>query len=198
MLEIFSALMGLIQGILIMLNKKENWIFYMLNIITLMVFSYISKLYGDVLENTVYMLLGFLGTLTWYSDNISKKLLGKNNKIQHCSNKERLYYILGFIGVTILSYLWLLSTDDPQPLLDAVTTGLGLTATVLMALKKVDAWALWFIDDILMAIVYFRLEDRALYLMTLNIVWVFLAIASYYTWDKITKLEKEKEGTTVA
>lgn len=198
MLEIFSALMGLIQGVLIMLNKKENWIFYMLNIITLMVFSYISKLYGDVLENAVYMLLGLLGTLTWYSDNISKKLLGKNNKIQHCSNKERLYYILGFIGFTILSYFWLLSTDDPQPLLDAVTTGLGLTATVLMALKKVDAWVLWFIDDILMAIVYFRLEDKALYLMTLNIIWVFLAIASYYTWDKITKLEKEKEGTTVA
>ncbi len=198
MLEIFSALMGLIQGVLIMLNKKENWIFYMLNIITLMVFSYISKLYGDVLENAVYMLLGLLGTLTWYSSNISEKFLGKNSRIQYCSNKERLYYILGFIGVTILSYLWLLSTDDPQPLLDAVTTGLGLTATVLMALKKVDAWALWFIDDILMAIVYFRLEDRALYLMTLNIVWVFLAIASYYTWDKITKLEKEKEGTTVA
>ena len=139
-----------------------------------------------------------LGTLTWYSSNISEKFLGKNSRIQYCSNKERLYYILGFIGVTILSYLWLLSTDDPQPLLDAVTTGLGLTATVLMALKKVDAWVLWFIDDILMAIVYFRLEDRALYLMTLNIVWVFLAIASYYTWDKITKLEKEKEGTTVA
>ena len=198
MLEIFSALMGLIQGILIMLNKKENWIFYMLNIITLMVFSYISKLYGDVLENAVYMLLGLLGTLTWYSSNISEKFLGKNSRIQYCSNKERLYYILGFIGVTILSYLWLLSTDDPQPLLDAVTTGLGLTATVLMALKKVDAWVLWFIDDILMAIVYFRLEDRALYLMTLNIVWVFLAIASYYTWDKITKLEKEKEDTTVA
>lgn len=198
MLEIFSALMGLIQGVLIMLNKKENWIFYMLNIITLMVFSYISKLYGDVLENAVYMLLGLLGTLTWYSSNISEKFLGKSSRIQYCSNKERLYYILGFIGVTILSYLWLLSTDDPQPLLDAVTTGLGLTATVLMALKKVDAWALWFIDDILMAIVYFRLEDRALYLMTLNIVWVFLAIASYYTWDKITKLEKEKEGTTVA
>ena len=192
MLEIFSALMGLIQGVLIMLNKKENWIFYMLNIITLMVFSYISKLYGDVLENAVYMLLGLLGTLTWYSSNISEKFLGKNSRIQYCSNKERLYYILGFIGVTILSYLWLLSTDDPQPLLDAVTTGLGLTATVLMALKKVDAWVLWFIDDILMAIVYFRLEDRALYLMTLNIVWVFLAIASYYTWDKITKLEKEK------
>ena len=198
MLEIFSALMGLIQGVLIMLNKKENWIFYMLNIITLMIFSYISKLYGDVLENAVYMLLGLLGTLTWYSSNISEKFLGKNSRIQYCSNKERLYYILGFIGVTILSYLWLLSTDDPQPLLDAITTGLGLTATVLMALKKVDAWVLWFIDDILMAIVYFRLEDRALYLMTLNIVWVFLAIASYYTWDKITKLEKEKEGTTVA
>ena len=45
-----------------------------------------------------------------------------------------------------------------------------------MAMKKVDSWIYWLIDDILMAITYFSLPDKAIYLMTLNIIWIFLAI----------------------
>ena len=71
MLEITTSIFGLIQSILIMFNKKENWIFYILNIATLTIFSFTAKLYGDVLENTIYLTIGFFGLFTWYSKNIS-------------------------------------------------------------------------------------------------------------------------------
>ena len=79
MLEIITSIFGLIQSILIMFNKKENWIFYLLNIITLTVFSFRAKLYGDVLENSIYLLIGFFGLFSWYSNSITNKFIKKNN-----------------------------------------------------------------------------------------------------------------------
>ena len=191
MLEIITSIFGLIQSILIMLNKKENWIFYILNILTLTIFSFTAKLYGDVLENIIYLIIGFFGLFTWYSKNISSKFI-KHNKIQWMNNKERIVFFIIFILITGIIYLWLIHTDDPLALLDAITTGLSFVATLTMAMKKVDSWIYWLIDDILMAITYFSLPNKAIYLMTLNIIWIFLAIGTIYTWNKQTKKEEEK------
>ncbi len=187
MLEIFSAFCGLMQSILIMFNKKENWIFYMLNIITLTIFSFFAKLYGDVVENLIYVIFGLLGLLTWYSTFISKKIFGSENKIRYTNLKERCFYFFLFLTISIGMFLWLNHTDDPSPLLDAVTTGMGFTATLMMAFKRVDAWFYWLIDDILMAYIYYMLPERGFWLMSLNIIWIFLAIGTWYTWHKEAK-----------
>lgn len=197
MLEIFASACGLIQSVLIMLNKKENWIFYILNIGALTIFSFTAHLYGDVVENLIYVIFGLLGLLTWYSKNISKKIFGYENKISYATNKERLMYFAMFSIISIVMYIWLSVTDDPSPLLDAITTGMGFTATLMMAFKKVDAWIVWFIDDIIMAYIYYCLPDKAIYLMCLNIIWVALAVGSWYTWHKEAKKNKiiDKEIT---
>lgn len=186
MLEIITSIFGLIQSILIMLNKKENWFFYLLNISALMIFSLTAKLYGDVLENSIYLLIGLFGLFNWYSKNISSKIV-KNNKIHWMTSKERIIYFIIFIVISLLIYIWLIHTDDPLALLDAVTTGLSFVATITMATKKVDSWIYWLIDDILMAITYFLLPDKALWLMSLNIIWIFLAIATIYSWSRLAK-----------
>ena len=188
MLEIVTSIFGLIQSILIMCNKKENWIFYLLNIVTLTFFSFKARLYGDVLENSIYLLIGLFGLFSWYSNNITNKFFKKSNT-NWMSNKERVIFFLIFIILSILIYIWLIHTNDPLALLDAITTGLSFVATITMAMKKVDSWIYWLIDDILMAITYFMLPDKAIYLMSLNIIWIFLAIGTIYTWNKKTKTE---------
>lgn len=187
MLEIFTACCGLIQSILILFKRKENWIFYLLNIVTLTVFSFTAKLYGDVVENLVYVIFGLLGLFTWYSINISKKIFGDENKIRYCNFKERIFYCVMFLGISVGMYMFLKFTDDPSPFLDAITTGMGFTATLMMAFKRVDSWIVWFVDDILMAYVYFSLPDKAIYLMALNIIWVVLALGTFWTWHKEAK-----------
>lgn len=187
MLEIFTACCGLIQSILILFKRKENWIFYLLNIVTLTVFSFTAKLYGDVVENLVYVIFGLLGLFTWYSINISKKIFGDENKIRYCNFKERIFYCVMFLGISVGMYMFLKFTDDPSPFLDAITTGMGFTATLMMAFKRVDSWIVWFVDDILMAYVYFTLPDKAIYLMALNIIWVVLALGTFWTWHKEAK-----------
>lgn len=181
--EIGATILGLIQGVLVMLNKRSNWIFYILQMIFLIIFSLLNHLYGDVANNIVYLVMGVIGFILW---NKSKN----TNKITKARYKERIIYILviaiGTIGISNM----LSKTDDPLPLLDAFTTISSLVATYYMMKKKIDTWIIWFINDIFYAIEYFILPDQALYLFALNVVWTFMAVGSYINWNRIMKGQK--------
>lgn len=195
LVEIFTAICGLIQSVLIMFKRKENWIFYLLNIISLTVYSYSVSLWGDVLENSVYIIFGLLGFSTWYSKNISQKLFGENNNIRYCSQKELARYSIMFIAIAIGMTVWLTKTNDPSPILDAITTAMGFTATLMMAFKRIESWIIWFIDDILMAYIYFSLPDPAIYLCALNVIWIALAAGTWYSWHmEYSKKKRAKHG----
>ena len=98
-LEVIATILGLIQGILIMLNKRSNWIFYILQMVFLIVFSAINHLYGDVLNNSFYLILGFIGFIQWHKDKNS-------GKISLASHTERIIYVIFIIfGTMILNMI---------------------------------------------------------------------------------------------
>ena len=179
MIEIGATILGLIQGILVMLNKRSNWIFYVLQMLLLIIFSIYNKLYGDIVNNSIYFILGIIGFILWNKEG--------NKSIIKCSIKERIIYIVIIgIGTTILGII-LNNTNDPLPMLDSFTTISSLVATYYMIRKKLDTWIIWFINDIFYAIEYFILPDQALYLFGLNIVWTIMAVISYINWNKLMK-----------
>lgn len=178
--EIGATVFGLIQGILVMLNKRCNWIFYILQMIFLIIFSTLNHLYGDIANNSIYLVMGIVGFVLWNNNKDS-------NKITKASTKERIIYILLIALCTIILGIVLKNTDDPLPLLDSFTTISSLIATYYMIKKKIDTWIIWFINDIFYAVEYFILPDQALYLFALNIIWTFMAVGSYINWNKIMK-----------
>jgi nicotinamide mononucleotide transporter len=182
-LELGATILGLVQGVLVMLNKRSNWVFYCLQMIFLIIFSSINHLYGDVVNNSIYLVMGVVGFILWNKNSTS-------NKITACKRRERIgYTALIFIGTLIVSLI-LKKTDDPLPILDAFTTVSSLVATYYMMKKKLDTWIIWFVNDIFYAIEYFILPDQALYLFALNVIWTFMAVGSYLNWKKIMKEDK--------
>lgn len=182
-LELGATILGLIQGVLVMLNKRSNWIFYILEMIFLIIFSSINHLYGDVTNNSIYLIMGIIGFILWNKNN-------KSSKITSCKVKERIIYVVLISLGTIIVSLILKNTDDPLPILDAFTTVSSLVATYYMMKKKIDTWIIWFVNDIFYAIEYFILPDQALYLFALNIIWTGMAVASYINWKNIMNGEK--------
>ena len=178
--EIGATVFGLIQGVLVMLNKRSNWIFYILQMIFLIIFSTLNHLYGDIANNSIYLVMGVLGFILWNNNK-------ESNKITKASTKERIIYILLIALGTIILSTVPKSTDDPLPTLDSFTTISSLIATYYMMKKKIDTWIIWFINDIFYAVEYFILPDQALYLFALNIIWTFMAVGSYINWNKIMK-----------
>lgn len=177
-LELGATILGLIQGVLVMLNKRSNWIFYILQMIFLIAFSIINHLYGDVTNNSIYLVMGIIGFILWNKNS-------ESNKITSCKLKERIIYVIIIVLGTIVGSLILKNTDDPLPVLDSFTTVSSFVATYYMMKKKLDTWIIWFINDIFYAIEYFILPNQALYLFGLNIIWTFMAVASYVNWKKI-------------
>ena len=177
--EITATIFGLIQGVLAMLNKKSNWIFYILQMLFLILFSIQNHLYGDVVNNSIYLLIGIVGLIIWNSE--------RSSKITKASQKEIIIYSTIILLGTILISGILKNTDDPLPLLDSFTTISSLVATYYMVKKKVDSWIIWLINDIFYAIEYFILPNQAIYLFALNIIWAFMAIGSYINWNNIRK-----------
>lgn len=179
-LELGATILGLIQGVLVMLDKRSNWIFYILQMIFLIIFSTINHLYGDVVNNSIFLVMGIIGFILWNKNS-------KSNKITSASIKEKTIYTIVILLGTIIVGIILKNTDDPLPMLDAFTTISSLVATYYMMKKKIDTWVIWFINDIFYAIEYFILPDQALYLFALNVIWTLMAVASYVNWKKIMK-----------
>lgn len=177
-LELGATILGLIQGILVMLNKRSNWIFYILQMLFLIVFSSINHLYGDITNNSVYLVMGIVGFILWNKNS-------KSSEITSCKLKEKIMYTAIIVLGTIIVSLILKNTDDPLPILDAFTTISSFVATYYMMKKRIDTWIIWFINDIFYAVEYFILPNQALYLFALNIIWTGMAVASYINWKKI-------------
>lgn len=179
-LEIGATILGLIQGVLVMFNKRSNWIFYNLQMAFLILFSSMNHLYGDVVNNSIYLVMGVVGFILWNRNS-------DTNKITATSKKEKLIYILLIIVGTLGVSAILKNTNDPLPMLDAFTTITSLIATYYMVKKKIDTWVIWFINDIFYAIEYFILPNQAFYLFLLNVVWTLMAVGSYSNWKKLMK-----------
>lgn len=181
MVEIFCAVLGLIQGVLVALNKRSNWIAYILQMVLLFVFSLFNRLYGDAGNSLIYVIFGVIGLIYWGKDN--------ERKIKNACAKERIIaFALTFVFTASLFFV-LKSTDDPLPFLDAFTTVTSFVATYFMVTKKLDAWIVWFVNDIFYIVEYIMLPDKAIYLAVLNLIWTALAVYSYFNWRKIMKTQ---------
>ena len=178
-LEIGATIFGLLQGILVLLNKRSNWIFYVAQIICLLGFSYANKLYGDVLSNSIYFVFGIIGWIVWQNAD--------DTQIRICSNKERVIYTSIIILGSMLLFILLSKTQDPLPFIDSFTTTSSFVATYYMVRKKLDTWIIWFVNDICYVFQYSMLENQAIYLMSLNMIWTIMAVASFFNWLKIMK-----------
>ena len=178
-LEISATVLGLLQGFFILLNKRSNWIFYILQMICMIGFSLLNRLYGDCINSSIYLILGVVGYITW-----AKK---ERKQIISCSIKEKVSYIFVILIATTLLYQILKNTNNQLPLIDAFTTISSFVATYYMIKRKLDTWLIWFVNDIAYVYEYLMLEQTAYYLMSLNIIWTFMAIISYLNWSKIMK-----------
>lgn len=176
--EILAVITGFMQGILIMLNKKSNWIFYIIQMSLMVIFSMINHLWGDVAMSCLFIGYGVYGLISWNREQSGSgvSLLNKNQIMITSASA---------LILTFISYFILKQTNDPLPVLDTITTAGGLVATFLMVKHKLETWIVWFIVDILYVAQYWLLPNQALYLMGLNIIWTVMAVISFINWKAI-------------
>ena len=73
--EVCATIFGLIQGVLVMYNKRSNWIAYVIQMAFLIVFSAFNHLYGDVVNNSIYFVIGIIGFILWKNEDYHENQL---------------------------------------------------------------------------------------------------------------------------
>ena len=174
-IEIIAVIFGVIQSVLVLFNKRFNWIFYVLQMIFLALFSYGVGLYGNVALNCLYIFFGFWGWATWGKDNSRPTFFTKNDM--------KLIVLLPIIA-TAATTAFVLNLPGEFKLFDIATVATSIIATVLMVKHKVEAWVIWFVNDILYIVTYFQLPNQPIYLIVMYIFWTIMAIASFVSWKK--------------
>ena len=172
-LEIFATVFGLIQGILVMLNKRCNWIVYIIQLAFLIGFSYVNRLYGDLVQSGIMVAICIYAFIQWGKPESSITFLSGNRRVATAT--------IVAIG-TLAGYIILRGTNDPLPLLDSFTTVTTFVALALLSLRKIEAWVVWLVNDLAYMVEYAMLPDQAMYLLALYIIWTFMAVLSLVTW----------------
>jgi nicotinamide mononucleotide transporter len=206
-LEFIAATFGVVS---VVFAKRENILVYPTGIISTGIYVYLLSqwnLYGDLIINIYYTLMSIFGWYIW-----SKIIDDKQNHIPisktTLTDKAKAFGIFAFTSIFVIfvyryynvmpnhlgfsesldfAYTNLTSgnIDDfrmATPFLDTFTTGIFFAAMWLMALKKIENWALWIIGNIVSIPLYFAKGYGFTGIQYL--IFLVLAIQAYKQWKK--------------
>lgn len=195
-LEFFGTLLNIWCVWLVAKKNIWNWPIGIIATVLFLVLFYQIRLYADFFEQIYFLITGFLGWWIWKGGT---KEEGNVSKISICSKRERFFYLLVIVGMTlIVGHLMknihlILPAYFPEPAswvyVDTFTTVVSFVATYLLIVKKVEAWILWILVDIIGIWLYFVKEVRFISFLYL----IFLVLATkglidwYKTWKKLSE-----------
>jgi nicotinamide mononucleotide transporter len=185
-----SEILGFITGIAgVYLTMRQNpWCFPvgLVNVTISIVLFFDQKLYADVLQQAVYIILLIYGWYKWIHPGIIAEL--KVTKLRMNEWIKLAFLILG--TAFLLGYLLREYTDATLPYLDSFATALAFAAQYLIAKKKIENWLLWIPVNIIYIGIYIN-RGLPLYAI-LFAVYLILAISGYLEWKKALNKESLK------
>ena len=176
LLALCSGIAGVISVVLCSQKKYSFYFWGVLQLVTIMIISYQSGLYGKLIENAFYLITMFVGMNIWKentTDNTTQV------RTMDCGD----YVIFGCLFLpfaTILSYSIVSQYNTGLISLDMVTTVIGILAQIMLILRFREQWILWFILDVLCIVLWAK--DGNWCLAVQYIFWTINCVYGYKIW----------------
>ena len=192
----FVEILGVIIGfIYLWLEYKASIYLWLTSIIMPAIYLFVyfdAGLYADVAINIYYLIIGVYGWMSWRYGISRKNGTEKYDlKISHTSRRQWLRLLIAYIVIHFaISFTLINFTDTDVPLFNGLTSALSIIGMWMLAKKLIEQWFVWFVVDILSAVLYFYkgLEPTAL----LYSVYAIVAILGY---KKLNKLLQKPRAT---
>lgn len=175
LLALCSGIAGVISVVLCSQKKLSFYFWGILQLVTILIISYQTGLYGKVLENGFYLITMLLGFLLWDKNKIDTEVKTETMGFSDYAILAVFTPLLIF-GVS----LFVVDTNSEQPILDALTTVIGIVAQIMLIFRFKEQWVLWFILDVLCIVLW--AIDGNWCLMTQYIFWTVNCIYGYFYW----------------
>lgn len=174
-LAVCSGIAGVISVVLCSQKKLSFYFWGILQLVTILIISYQTNLPGKVIENAFYLLTMIIGLLLWdknkTKDEVKTETMGFSD-----------YAILAvFTPLLIFGVsLFVVDANSEQPVLDTITTVIGIIAQIMMIFRFREQWVLWFILDVLCIVLWAKDENWCL--MVQYLFWAVNCIYGIYKW----------------
>ena len=150
LLALCSGIAGVISVVLCSQKKYAFYFWGLLQLITILIISFQTGLFGKVLENGFYLITTIIGMFVW-----GKNVDGNEVKTQKMSGGDWLVLssilpllILG-ISVFVVKF-----NNSEQIFLDTLTTTIGIIAQIMLIFRFKEQWVLWLMLDVLCVILW--------------------------------------------
>lgn len=198
-LEFVGTIFTLASVILVARRNILTWPVSIVGVILFGILFYQIQLYADFFEQIYYFITGLWGWYAWQTG----KHKADDGKIATTTNtlKTNALWVAGIVVMSGIATWFLTNINTwlpslfPEPAslpaIDATTTVMSFAATILMILRRVEAWILWVLVDVVAIWLYFVKEVP--FIGFLYVIFLGIAINGYITWRRMSKKEDSNE-----
>lgn len=178
-IEIMAVLFSLASVILTIKNKVWCWPIGIIGTIFYMILFFQHNIIGNTLLQSIFIGQSLFG---WYNWNKPSKY-----PIRWIDNNNRKIIMVMTAMIMVITSIVIQQRGGEYPYFDGTTTTLSIMSMILMAYRKVEAWILWIITDLIF-IIFFYIKE--LYLSS-GIYFIFLILATIglLEWRKNIKTD---------
>ena len=188
-LELFGTLFNLASVVLVARRRIENWPVGLVGVVLFLSLFYQIRLYADTFEQVYYLAAGFYGWALWARASQQPGWQGAFG----FSSPRGMAFAAGLTLLLSLGAGWLIARLDlfwpalfPEPAsfpyLDALTTLMSFTATILMAQRRTESWVYWILVDVIGIGLYFA--KGVVFISALYAIFLVLAAGGLRAWKR--------------
>lgn len=179
LLSFICGLSGAINVVLCSQRKMSFYFFAYIQMFTYIVIIFQQHLWGELIENIFYVITTTIALFMWIKHYNKDEKEVEARKLT--SFQIFLCCIVFFIS-TILLYVVLLKTNDPQPFLDAVSTVPAFIAQFMLMFRYREQWIMWLIVDIATLILWISIGN--IFMIAQYIFWIMNCVYGFVKWSK--------------
>ncbi|MCZ8135493.1 MAG: nicotinamide riboside transporter PnuC [Porphyrobacter sp.] len=182
LLEIIAVALGIANVGLLVRRSIWNYPFGMAMVALYLVIFWQARLYGEAVLQVFFFVVQGWGWWLWARAGGLAQMV----QVEWMGWRAR-GVAIALVAGSSLGIGWSMArfTDAALPYADATIAGASVVAQVLLALRRVENWALWIAIDVLSVWVY---VSRELYLTAgLYVVFLGLAIAGLVAWARAAR-----------
>ncbi len=197
MLEIIGAILGLIYIYLEFRASIHLWVVGAIMPVIYAIVYFQADLYAQGGIQLYYVAAAIYGWGRWrkQKDDAEEPPIKNLNEIGF----QRCLYLGVFISMPIY-YVLKFCNDSTFLIFDAMIAGFSIVAMLMLAMKVVQQWIMWFIVDVACVILYlylsFNTDTQLFATAALYGLYSILAIVGYFKWKKIAEKNERKDMVT--
>ena len=186
--ELLGTIFNLWSVWLVARNNILTWPVGLVGVVLFLALFYQIQLYADTFEQVYYLFASIYGWWVWARRSGASR--GEEAAVRFSSQRAivvavaitlLLSMVLGYASSRL--HLWfpaLFPVPASFAYLDALTTIMSFTATLLMAQRRIECWLYWIVVDVIGIGLYYAKDVK--FIALLYVVFLILATGGLLAW----------------